>query len=411
VNNSFKKSFLATVLILCMLFSSSINVSASNIFYGNADGDSTLSANDASFLLAYSLNKSGFYIDPQILPYLDLDNDGQITANDASLIIAKTLDESYKFPCEYESTTETSTVTTIETSTETTTVIVTDSTTETTTVTTTETTTETTTVGENSIEIGKKLYYIGQPESTLPTASSVGVDPYGFTCYSYTDDYSHYTKISVKNGEVIKITTFDADVTYDNIKIGDTIDTTNYDSYNKLVQYKSTKNVRVDFYFDPHNSDKLYSIVMTSPSYLSENTNYNATTISEMQKQILDMTNAFRAQHNLAQLYRNDTLMEVAQAHAEDMVTNSYFEHDSQDGTHFYERIKNSGINYSACAENINAGYYDAEGSLAGWIHSSGHRTNLLNEIYTHLGTGVAYSDNDQTYYYTRCVQDFVKTA
>lgn len=52
--------------------------------------------------------------------------------------------------------------------------------------------------------------------------------------------------------------------------------------------------------------------------------------------------------------------------------------------------MKAQGISYKSAGENIIGGYGNAMHSYNGWVNSSGHRTNLLNSSFNHLGVGFA---------------------
>ena len=65
------------------------------------------------------------------------------------------------------------------------------------------------------------------------------------------------------------------------------------------------------------------------------------------------------------------------------------------------------GHRYILIGENIAAGYPSAAAACEGWMHSAGHRANILGRDYTALGTGFARSSKYGRYY----VQVFAATA
>jgi hypothetical protein len=67
------------------------------ILYGDADNNGVLEANDAAFLLEYTLNGSLYNADEEWIKKCDVDGKTGLTANDASYILQKTLDKSFKF--------------------------------------------------------------------------------------------------------------------------------------------------------------------------------------------------------------------------------------------------------------------------------------------------------------------------
>lgn len=119
-----------------------------------------------------------------------------------------------------------------------------------------------------------------------------------------------------------------------------------------------------------------------------------------MERQILDITNMFRARHQVRALIQDMAVEDVAYLHSKDMHDNNYFSHERQDGTGLKERLAEKNITYQAAGENIAAQYSDAPASVEGWLNSEGHREALLHPSYTHLGVGV------HRLYYT---QNFIK--
>jgi uncharacterized protein YkwD len=51
---------------------------------------------------------------------------------------------------------------------------------------------------------------------------------------------------------------------------------------------------------------------------------------------------------------------------------------------------KNFGIRYKSAGENIAKGQPSPEAVVNAWMNSSGHRANILNSTFTHIGVGYA---------------------
>src|SRR4051794_3611872 len=109
---------------------------------------------------------------------------------------------------------------------------------------------------------------------------------------------------------------------------------------------------------------------------------------SSVATQILDLVNVERAKAGCGALTLNSKLTAAAQAHTTDMATHNFFSHDSRDGRSPFDRIKAAGYSFSAAAENIAAGSTTAAGAMDQWMHSAGHKANILNCTYVHLGVG-----------------------
>ena len=60
--------------------------------------------------------------------------------------------------------------------------------------------------------------------------------------------------------------------------------------------------------------------------------------------------------------------------------------------------MKSLGISYKSAAENIAMGQRSAQEVVQGWMNSAGHRANIMNGSYTHIGVGLS----DSGYYWTQ---------
>jgi uncharacterized protein YkwD len=110
----------------------------------------------------------------------------------------------------------------------------------------------------------------------------------------------------------------------------------------------------------------------------------------------LCLLNAERGERGLSPLAESVRLDRAADDFAEDMVARRFFDHVSPGGGTMMDRIKAAGWVPSgswSAGENIAWG----SGSLAtpasivdGWMHSAGHRANILTASFTQIGLGVA---------------------
>ncbi|WP_209125493.1 CAP domain-containing protein [Alkalihalobacillus sp. BA299] len=105
--------------------------------------------------------------------------------------------------------------------------------------------------------------------------------------------------------------------------------------------------------------------------------------------QILDITNAIRDRHNLPLLTWDSEVSKVAYGHSQDMSENNYFSHTSPTYGELKDRLERGDVSFYFAGENIAARYVDSIEAVEGWLNSEGHRVNLLNEEFTHLGIGV----------------------
>ncbi|MFQ3661039.1 MAG: CAP domain-containing protein [Chloroflexaceae bacterium] len=111
--------------------------------------------------------------------------------------------------------------------------------------------------------------------------------------------------------------------------------------------------------------------------------------------QVLALLNAERARAGCQPLSLDSRLMGAAQQHSEDMATNNFVGHTGSNGSTLAQRVNAVGYTWSALAENVAAGYTTPEAVMAGWMRSSGHRQNILNCRYVHVGIGYVYQADD----------------
>jgi uncharacterized protein YkwD len=64
-----------------------------------------------------------------------------------------------------------------------------------------------------------------------------------------------------------------------------------------------------------------------------------------------------------------------------------------------HDRLAAVGYQWQAYAENVAYGQASPASALDAWMHSSGHRANILNASLTELGTGYARDANGRPYY------------
>lgn len=110
--------------------------------------------------------------------------------------------------------------------------------------------------------------------------------------------------------------------------------------------------------------------------------------------------NAHRASVGCSALVWDGDVAAVAQAHSQDMVSRSFFDHTNPDGDGPGTRLQQAGVPASGWAENIAFGYPTGAAVLNGWLNSSGHRSNIENCGLTHHGVGLV--DTHWTHVFTR---------
>lgn len=105
----------------------------------------------------------------------------------------------------------------------------------------------------------------------------------------------------------------------------------------------------------------------------------------ELRTAVVCLINAERAAHGLPALRDSSRLDGTAQLWTNTMVATGDFTHGSDPAA----RITAAGLSWSAMGENIATGYPSPRRVVAAWMASPEHCRNILNPIYSMVGTGV----------------------
>jgi uncharacterized protein YkwD len=112
--------------------------------------------------------------------------------------------------------------------------------------------------------------------------------------------------------------------------------------------------------------------------------------MTSTEAEVLRLVNVERAAAGCSALGSNSILLAVAREHSRDMGEHGYFAHNSQDGRSPFDRMRAAGYSGGLMGENIAAGQPTPAAVMDSWMHSEGHRANILNCGYHSIGIGVA---------------------
>lgn len=130
-----------------------------------------------------------------------------------------------------------------------------------------------------------------------------------------------------------------------------------------------------------------------TPSYITGPVAVAATAAeSEYAYQVLAIMNQIRAENGLSALTTTQELMNTAQMRAEEITVS--FSHDRPDGSSCFTAFSQNGVSYRAAGENIAAGQNNPQYVMDCWMNSAGHRANILNPAFNHVGIGCNYSND-----------------
>jgi uncharacterized protein YkwD len=130
-----------------------------------------------------------------------------------------------------------------------------------------------------------------------------------------------------------------------------------------------------------------------------------------VEQTVIADTNRERVAAGLPPLKPDARLQAAARLHGQDMVQRGYFAHASDKPGHENpsKRIHRAGALDFGAAENIaqiSSGHAPQQ-FVIGWMASPGHRANILNPAYTHIGVGVVRRADGQAF----GVQKFVSRS
>ena len=242
------------------------------------------------------------------------------------------------------------------------------------------------TAGTRKLYIGMSLEdlseYAGAPEETLPTTA-------GYTWYVYgTKDYTDYVMAGVYENKVVAICASGADFSYRGCTANGSV-----------AEAEEGDTYHITMLVDKNDNSTVYGILLTDDQFRVQ---YAATkeALAGESRVAFHMANAFRVLHGVGILTWCDKAATAARLHSEDMATQNYVSHTSADGRLFYMRLRENGVLYNTCAENLCAGYYSGVGAHNAWVNSALHRANLLNASMDRCGVGFAYELNSDYRYY-----------
>ena len=112
--------------------------------------------------------------------------------------------------------------------------------------------------------------------------------------------------------------------------------------------------------------------------------------VSAYAQEVMRLVNIERANAGLPALQMDAQLSAAAAVRAQEIDVS--FSHTRPDGTSCFTVLKEMGITYRACGENIAKGSPTPARVVEGWMNSAGHRANILNRNFTTIGVGV-YED------------------
>ncbi|GAA0382609.1 CAP domain-containing protein [Bacillus horti] len=277
-----------------------------------------------------------------------------------------------------------------------------------------------------SVYLGMKeqeiLNTLGEPQREEPSA-------YGYTWWVYNDDWETYIQVGVKNGELVTLYTNAPKWSWNELSPG--LNSEQWEeaweqresvSFNHKLGYYTfdltstdieerplsiVGDTAIQLYIDIHNNQQISAIRLMDTETLLLHRPYALKYIGQLpeapspseqewkdieqasERQIFDIINITRVWYDLDPFEWHGEAAEVARGHSSDMGVNDYFDHVSPTFGDLGDRLQRANVAYSSAGENIAWNYVDGPDAHQGWLNSLGHRKNVMEEQFTHLGVGV----------------------
>ncbi len=106
------------------------------------------------------------------------------------------------------------------------------------------------------------------------------------------------------------------------------------------------------------------------------------------EQRVIDLVNRARAANGLSPLAVDMRLVQSARMKSQDMIDKGYFDHNSPTYGAPWNLMERVGVRFTAAGENL-AGASSVDMAFNLWMNSAGHRANILNPSWTHIGVGI----------------------
>lgn len=109
--------------------------------------------------------------------------------------------------------------------------------------------------------------------------------------------------------------------------------------------------------------------------------------LTQAEQQMLNLVNQERTSRGLRALQADLEVTRLARLKSQDMINLGYFAHQSPTYGSPFDMMRSAGVTYRTAGENL-AGAASVERAHNALMNSPGHRANILNPNYTHIGIG-----------------------
>jgi uncharacterized protein YkwD len=115
--------------------------------------------------------------------------------------------------------------------------------------------------------------------------------------------------------------------------------------------------------------------------------------------EMISLVNSYRAQVGVAPVTENWNLDMAAIDHSNDQAERMTMTHTGWNGSNAGQRMVENGYQPSTWGENVAYGQPTVAAVMTAWMNSSGHRANILNPAFVHIGVAAVTAANGAIYW------------
>jgi uncharacterized protein YkwD len=139
-------------------------------------------------------------------------------------------------------------------------------------------------------------------------------------------------------------------------------------------------------------------LLVCLPAWAEKPTKDKSDELSKEEKAVLQLVNEQRKKEGLDPLTFNPLLVKAARLHSINQAKQNKLAHEL-DGKAPSDRVKDVGYEGGFVGENVAMGQHSPAEAMNSWMHSEGHRANILNKDYKEIGIGLATDSRGRIYW------------
>ncbi|MCA1058658.1 CAP domain-containing protein [Rossellomorea aquimaris] len=270
-----------------------------------------------------------------------------------------------------------------------------------------------------NIEIGDSKESV---EGELGEAKRQSINEYGVLWYAYHENYRNFLMVSydqnnkvnglftnqdllssdsgIKMGVSKEVVQNELGKPLTNIRKGLTLYQLQNNGEQEVFQVDGNY---VTIFYDKHENDTVTGIQIISDKLEANKKEFYTKASTKLKEgfeyQLFDLTNASRVEKGLSVLSWDSQVRDTARKHSLDMAEQDYFSHTNLEGESPFDRMEEDQVAFRTAGENLAYGQLSSIFAHEGLMNSKGHRENILQPHYEHLGIGVAFNEKSQPYY------------